>query len=112
MLAKYIYSLFYFFVLYILFLLTNYCDCDCASFLAAILSKSMFNLFSKMSAKEEQDEKDSKFEIVDDDEEEEEDSAFLKSLKLNLSRLIGNTFKFNIIIIIIIIYYIIYYNYY
>ncbi len=54
----------------------------------------MFNLFSKKSAKEEQEEKDSKFEIQDDDDEEEEDSAFLKSLKLNLSRLIGYKTQF------------------
>ena len=47
----------------------------------------MFNLFSKKSAKEESKSNDAKFEIVEDDEEE--DSAFLKSLKLNLSRLIG-----------------------
>ncbi len=47
----------------------------------------MFSLFSKKSAKEENKSNDAKFEIVEDDEEE--DSAFLKSLKLNLSRLIG-----------------------
>ena len=48
----------------------------------------MFSLFSKKSAKEENKSNDAKFEIVEDDDEEE-DSAFLKSLKLNLSRLIG-----------------------
>ena len=56
----------------------------------------MFNLFSKKSAKEETKSNDAKFEIVEDDEEE--DSAFLKSLKLNLSRLIGIDIDIDIII--------------